>query len=130
MRKTFLVIIVLSLVIFASLVTTQNIYAQEKQPFQPGTVTLENGNIVEWGYSGTEKKNLTLFATRQWLGQRPAGKSRLVVTVYDKTGEPIETEYSLTVTEDFPSFGTIVFKNISEKDSSKIGSFSVKIEAV
>ncbi len=104
-------------------------HAQTMERFQPGQVTLTDGNVVEWGYSGPSK-NLTLFANKKWAGARPGAKSRLAVALYDKTGNPIATEYSLTVTQDFPSFGTIVFKNVRESDSARIGSFTITIQAV
>ncbi len=104
-------------------------HAQNPQPFQMGAATLADGNTVEWGVSGGAQ-NLTLFATKKWNGTRPGGKSRLAVTVFDKSGNAIATEYSLTVTPDFPSFGTVTFKQLTQNDVSRIGSFSVRVEAV
>lgn len=102
--------------------------AQNMRPFQPGKVTLSDGNVVEWGYSGPSR-TLTLFSNKAWTGARPS-KCRLVVTVYDASGKPIATEKSLTVTSDFPAFGTILFKTIKEGDASRVASFSITIEEV
>lgn len=126
MKRTLNIFLFLIAAVFAITVFSP-VWAQDKMyPFKTGTVTLDDGNIIEFSLSA-KNRNLVAFNAKQWNGNR-FDKSILTITLYDHGGNVIQKSSSLPVTKDFPSFGTISFKNIDPSKVADIGSFTVKVE--